>query len=302
MTKTAKVWLIVAVALVFLGSIFFVGVMSMSKWDFKKLSTVEYVTITYETNEDFNNIFLDTMTADIEFVISDNTKTVVECYDNKYVTHSVAVEDGVFKVKSIDNRKWYQHIGINMDSPKITVKLPKTDYASLIVNSTTSDVTIGEKFKFEKTEVLITTGDIKFEASVTDNIKLKTTTGDILLQNATAQEVDIKVTTGDVVLKNTQCRNLIINGTTGEARLTNVIAKEKIYVKRGSGDITLNDCDAKELSLNTTTGDITGSLLSDKVFTVKSTTGDINVPNTTNGGKCEINVTTGEVDIKLNNE
>jgi hypothetical protein len=40
-------------------------------------------------------------------------------------------------------------------------------------------------------------------------------------------------------------------------------------------------------------------LLSDKVFVTKATTGDISVPNTTTGGKCEIKVTTGDIKIEI---
>ena len=41
MKKSTKVWLLIAACLVLVGSLLFVGVMTMLKWDFSKLSTVK---------------------------------------------------------------------------------------------------------------------------------------------------------------------------------------------------------------------------------------------------------------------
>ena len=51
MGKRMKLWLIIAVSLVVIGGIVFVGVMSVLQWDFMKLSTVKYETNSYEINE-----------------------------------------------------------------------------------------------------------------------------------------------------------------------------------------------------------------------------------------------------------
>ena len=43
-----------------------------------------------------------------------------------------------------------------------------------------------------------------------------------------------------------------------------------------------------------------GSLLSDKVFITETDTGNVNIPKTTDGGKCEIKTDTGDIKIKIN--
>jgi DUF4097 and DUF4098 domain-containing protein YvlB len=299
MTKKAKVWLIVAVVLVVAGSIFFVGVMSMFKWDFKKLSTVEYVSNTYEITDDFSNILFDTDTADIEFIESSDGKTTVECYEYKNMLHTVSVVDNTLTVMVTDTRKWYEHIGINIGTPKITVYMPKGEYADLTVNATTGDVKIARDFKFGNAQIKISTGDIGFSATVTNNLNLKTTTGDMQLNGVFAKQIDLSLTTGVIKLNNIECDNLVSNGTTGDAKLSNVKADQKLFIKRSTGDIFLDGCDAGEIFIKATTGDVKGSLLSDKVFVTKATTGDITVPNTTTGGKCEIKVTTGDIKIEI---
>ena len=58
MNKKTKAWLIVAIALILIGAILFVGVMTMFGWNFRRLSTVEYVTKSYEITEDFKNTLI----------------------------------------------------------------------------------------------------------------------------------------------------------------------------------------------------------------------------------------------------
>ena len=70
-------------------------------------------------------------------------------------------------------------------------------------------------------------------------------------------------------------------------------------LRRSTGDVELNACDAGGLSLKTTTGDVTGTLLSEKVFITDTSTGDVSVPKTTSGGKCEISTTTGDIRIDI---
>ena len=56
-----------------------------------------------------------------------------------------------------------------------------------------------------------------------------------------------------------------------------------------------------ELKIITSTGDIEGTLLSDKVFIVKSSTGDIDVPSSITSGMCEITTSTGDIEVRVVN-
>ena len=80
MKKAAVVWIIVASALVVLGVLLFVAVMSINGWNFRALNTVRYETNTYEIAEEFDGIAINTDTADITFLPSENEKAKVICY------------------------------------------------------------------------------------------------------------------------------------------------------------------------------------------------------------------------------
>jgi hypothetical protein len=45
---------------------------------------------------------------------------------------------------------------------------------------------------------------------------------------------------------------------------------------------------------------VCGTLLSSKVFIIKTDTGDVDVPKSTVGGRCEITTSTGDVEISIN--
>ena len=117
MSKGMKISFIVAVALIFIGTVAFVGVMFMFKWDFAKLSTDKYETNSYEINEDFDNILIETDTANVTLVPYFDGKCSVVCYEQSNVKHSVLVRDGALTVSVEDTRKWYEYIGFNFTKP-----------------------------------------------------------------------------------------------------------------------------------------------------------------------------------------
>ena len=49
----------------------------------------------------------------------------------------------------------------------------------------------------------------------------------------------------------------------------------------------------------TDTGDVTGTFLSDKVFIYKTDTGDVDLPRTQSGGRCDITTDTGDIRISI---
>ncbi len=318
MRKTTKAWLIIAAFLMLIGCILFVGVMSMLEWDFTKLSTTKYETNTYEVGEAFDSISINTDTADIVFALSDDGKCSVECYEDEDTTHSVAVENNMLVVGT-NPKSWYDYIGFNLGFPKITVHLPSTQYASLHIDESTGDVEIPNAFVFKNVDISLSTGDVIFCASASEIVKIKSTTGAIRVENTSVGSLDLKVTTGTVTvsdvncegdvtvdvltgktsLSDTQCKNVISNGSTGGISIDNVIAEEKFSIQRKTGKVKFTGSDAAEIFVETNTGDVTGSLLTDKVFIIQTDTGNVDVPKTMDGGRCEIITDTGDIKIEI---
>lgn len=320
MNRTTKIWLIAATVLILTGCMIFRGAMTVGKWKIGKLSEIDYETNRYEIEEAFGNISVLCDTADIVFVPSENGSSAIICYEEKNARHSVKVQDGALVIAVENTKKWYDYVRlISAGTPKITLQIPKGEYGALSIKTSTGDVDIPKEFSFESMDISMSTGDITSGASSKGLAKIKAGTGDITVEGVSAGamecsvstgkvtlndlrcegDVQIKVSTGKVKLRNVECKNLISTGNTGDLSLENVIASEKFSLERTTGEVEFDRCDAAELYIRSNTGRVHGSLLSSKIFICQSSTGSVNVPKTTSGGKCEVITSTGSIKITV---
>lgn len=318
MSKKVKTWLIVAASLIVVVLITFTAVMTYYRWDFSKLSNANYQTATHDVSEEFSSISINTDTADVRFVLAQDGKCKIVCTEQEKLKHTVVVENNQLKVQTIDERKWYEHI-FNFAKNEIVAYLPPANYNSLTLQSNTGDVEIASGFTFESITVSLDTGDIESRANTTSHTKITTTTGDIEVENATVGMLELITTTGDIEvenitctgdirttsttgdneLKSVSCQNFNSDGTTGDISLSNFIAIGTISIQRDTGDVRFYRCDGAEIVVSTATGDVSGSLLTGKTFIPYSNTGDIRVPQNTNGGRCQITTDTGDIHITI---
>ena len=281
MRKLTKIWLIIATFLIVIGGSAFTVALAASGWDFTNLSTVEYVSNTHLITESFSAISIETDVADIAFVATDDDNYRVECYEFEKAQHAVSIDNGTLVVKVVNTRQWFDYISINFGTPKITVYLPRQDFDTIrVVNST---------------------GDIRIENLAANMMDLTVSTGDISVSNVSCYgDIKTKTTTGKIDINNVTCNNFYTEGSTGDITLRNVIADQVLNICRTTGDVTFNDCDANSLTITTDTGDVSGSLLSGKTFTARTSTGDIHVPDNTFGGTCAVTTSTGDINITVN--
>lgn len=319
MYQETKRWLSLAALLVVIGLAMFSAVMTVYGWDFTKLSTVTYETNTYEPSGAFSSISINTNTADIIFMTAEDGKCRVVCYEAEKAKHSVDVQDAILTINEMNEKKWYDHIGISIGTPKITVYLPDTKYDVLTVRERTGDIEIPEAFHFESIDVSTSTGDVKNYASAAGEIQIKTSTGNICVERIAAGGIDLSVSTGGIVVSHVTCegdvtikvstgktnmtdiacKNVISNGSTGNLFLKNVIALEQFSIQRSTGKVSFDACDASEIFVETDTGDVTGTLLSEKTFFAESRMGNVDVPQNTTGGRCEIQSGTGDIELEI---
>lgn len=262
MRKTKK-WLTAAAWLVGVGCLLFVLAMTLKGWDFTKLSTVYFETETHAVSEPFSNIRLETRTADIVIVPSEDDMCRVICHEPEDDKYTVSVRNDTLVISEADERKWYEHIGIVFETTDVRVELPMGEYGALTIDGTTGDIDISEDFRFDC--------------------------------------ADISLTTGDIRLSGIGCRELNVQSTTGETVFENVIVDGTLAVEKSTGSVILTDADAGEIVIDTSTGDVRGTVLSEKVFDVQTSTGSVDVPQSGSGGKCRIRTSTGDIKIKVKN-
>lgn len=280
MNRITKLSFIIATSLIVAGFVLFAVVMTALGWDFSKLNTVKYESNSHLSFEVINDISITTSTADISFVPTRDSYITVECYEMVNSNHSVSFDGGKLTIEEQDNRPWYEHIGINFGSPKITVYLPQRNLNVICAETDTGDICI-ENIKAISIDFEVHTGDISINnANCSDNLK-------------------IEVTTGDIELSNINCKNLLTSGSTGDVEIENLLASQMLSITRSTGDVEFSRCDAPEIIIQTDTGDVTGSLLSGKTFFTSTDTGRVRVPDNNGNGKCQINTNTGDIKISI---
>lgn len=261
--------------------------------------TSSYETNTFEIDEDFKNITIDTETEDIIFLPSQDEICKVVFYEKTSKKHTSIVENEALVIKYEDEEKWYKNL-FNFGKSKITVYLPKNEYDNITIDVTTGDIQIKDEFKLESINIDVTTGDISLNKIVACEINMSITTGDVILDNINCSgNITLDSTTGDVMLNKINCKGLKSTGTTGDIELDYVIATEKIHIERSTGDVEFDEMDAGEIFIDVSTGDVEGRLLSEKIFIVDTSTGKRRVPETTSGGICKITTSTGDIIITI---
>ena len=319
MKTTTKSWLIAAVLLIIIGAVIFTVSLIAYNGDLSSFSTVKYQTNEHEISEEFTDISINTTTANIVFYPSDDSSCKVTCYERENEIHTVKVEDGTLKITYVDEREWYEHIGINIGSSRVTVYLPAYEFSSLTIREDTGNVTLTSDFGFETIDIKSSTGHIHCDEATAESIKIRTSTGKIELTSIECSSLDLKVSTGNITVSEAKCdgdikievstgrtklvgvscKNLTSKGDTGDITLKKVVATEKLSVTRSTGDVIFDACDAAEISAKTSTGDVSGTLRSSKVFITETDTGDVDVPKSTEGGRCEITTSTGDIEITV---
>ncbi len=296
-----KMWVwIIATALIVLGLVLIVGVLGYHYWDFSILNTMNYQTNTHDLTQAFSDISLKTDTADVVFLPSEDESCRVVCREPEKIAHKVYVEDGTLHISIEDSRAWFEYIGINFGSSKITVYLPQSAYVGLIIQGSTGDIKITDEWNFRDVDLSVSTGVVHTKGFSAESVTVKVSTGRIIMQSvACEKDISVNVSTGNAQLKDVSCRKIVSDGSTGRISMTEVIVQESLNIVRTTGDVYLEDCDASELSIQTTTGNVKGSLLTDKIFFTKTSTGRIKVPRSITGGPCHIKTSTGNIDFEF---
>ena len=289
MKTSKKVWIIIAVCLIALGSIIGTLALASVNFDFLSLSTEAITESEQLIDKDFSSIKIDVRTSDVIFVPSEDEKCRVICTDTENVKHTATVKDDSLLITVEDRRKWYDHIGIFFGNTSVTVALPKENYDLLNITGNTSDITISKDFIFTNIKITTDTGDVSLLSSAKETLDISTDTGDIEIGSV----LDIKN------IKRIECKNIKIESDTGEIELWRTMASDTITVKNNTGDVWFCIVESPYVNVVTNTGDVEGDLYYAPTFKTKTDTGTLKVPPAKSDDFFEITTDTGDIYFKV---
>lgn len=240
----------------------------------------ETKTESFESTDDFDDIYVDLSISDVEIKKADDNKLKVVLKETEKFKHQVKIENNKLNITNIDERPWYNKWLFSWFMElKVTIFLPKDTYNELNVKMSTGN--------FTSTEIL-----------TFDNVNTKMTTGNTHLSNIRANEFNSKSSTGNLLLSEIKATNLYAEASTGNIALVNVLVDNKMTAKASTGNIKFDSSDAKNIEATVSTGNIYGNFLTAKSFNATSSTGNVNVPNTT-GDPCVLKTSTGNINITI---
>lgn len=301
MKKAMKIWLMIAAILSVVGLTVCTISLAGVGFDFQKIDTVDEVTGVYYPDSRFDTILADLDTADIRLLPSEDGEVKVVCREREDIRHSVLVQDGKLMIREVDERSWFEVLtGFYFGREEITVYLPKDLICTLRVESDTGDVTLGKSLTFDGVTIETDTGDVTVTSEVNGVLSIVTDTGDIFLRNTTLFATDLESDTGDITISSVKFLGALgIFTDTGDIELKNTVAEGDMVMESDTGDIEFDRIDAYNIHIITDTGDVEGTLLSDKIFDVKTVTGDKEIPGSATGGVCKIRTDTGDIEIDI---
>lgn len=170
---------------------------------------------------------------------------------------------------------------------------------SLEISVSTGSVTLSSVRTEEYVYLRASTGDVMIDDLTCESLVSEADTGDIEINgaNVTAR-LFVERSTGRVSVENASAGEMSLTASTGNVSLQSCKA-ETLAVTTSTGDVTLFDSDADAITIEASTGDVRGTLLTDKIFIVQTSTGRVRVPDTTAGGVCRVTTSTGDIEFEI---
>ena len=246
---------------------------------------VNYVKKTVDIKDKFTAIDVKSASdVDVAVKKASGDTSYVEYYDSENLTHHVDISDGVLRITADDSRNAAFNISIGMYSgawPSVTVYLAGTEYDDLKIVTSSGDVDM---------EYYLAIGNIDIEAA----------SGDVIVNGANADALTVATSSGDVSLGDVVMDNIDLKTSSGNITSGSIKAK-RINGRASSGDVMIRDCDASEINVVTTSGDVSIGIGSEMKYeyNTKTSSGDVNVPDSVEGadGKCNIETSSGDIDV-----
>lgn len=256
-------------------------------------------TNTYLIENSYQDVKIEVENYNINFYASENGENKIVYTENEKIFVDIKVENNILVIKQIDSRKFYEKMFGFGKQFKIDLYLSNKKIDKLSFSGATGNVNVNDGLTFNNIDINNSTGNIKIESDVVDKLNVNNATGNILLNNSNLGSVNLKTSTGNIDLDKINCNDLDIEISTGNTKLSDVIVVANFFLEGTTGDVIFDRFDACEIYIKVSTGDVKGSILSSKFIVAKSTTGDVIVPTSREGGNCKITTTTGNIIISF---
>ncbi len=275
--------------------------------------------VTLTAGEEFTKISIETGMSDVVIEKSDTNETYAMCDESKKIKYELKIENGTLFLSEIDNRKWYDYIGIHFGDRKTTLFLKADSYESLNIKTLSGSIDFDEEISFKDANVNAMSGSVKIESAAIDNLKASAMSGSVDIHRISAKSIEAEATSGGVYLTDLQIEDgisvtassgginieraivksitasassgninlfditassaLNLSAVSGNIKITDASSYEKAEIKTSSGNISFSGFDSQDIYIEASSGNVTGALLTGKLFDVRTTSGTSSYPD-----------------------
>lgn len=298
--KKGTIIIIIAAALIVAG-IFCVGVgFWRNGMTFKNLDNEKYKTETYNVSENFDNLSIKISSQDVKILRAADGTAKVVCHEiPESAEVRASVQNGALEISYKEkNGKWYDNIHFGSIYSYIEVYIPD-DISDIMIDTSSSDVKIKNVTCCNIT-VNSSSGDLAINDTVlSGTLNVTQSSGDVSYNKIDAADISIETSSGDVKIENVTCCNITGKSSSGDLAINDTALSGALNIKQISGDVSFDNMDAADITIETSSGDVSGRLSSPKVFIVKTSSGDVNVPESLTGAPCRIKTSSGDIKIRI---
>lgn len=265
---------------------------------------VNYIKKTVDIKDKFSSIEVKSASdVDVAVKKASGDTSYVEYYDGENLTHHVDVSDGVLRITADDSRNVAFNVSIGLYTgawPSVTVYLAGTEYDDLKIVTSSGDIDMEYYLLVGNIDIEASSGDVTVNGANSDTLTIATRSGNIKIDSASSKDTRISANSGDVSLGDVVTDNVDLKTSSGNITSGSIKAK-RINGRASSGDVMIRDCDASEINIMTKSGDVSIGIGSEMKYeyTTKTSSGDVNVPDSVKGadGKCNIETSSGDIDV-----
>lgn len=322
MNSSNKKMIIGAVICIGIGAILMIAALIATGFDISKINTRKYEKKIYSVSDDFDSIKIKGGTANVYLELSQDNQCRIEAMETEKISYNTEVVDGELIISVDNNEKWYEGIVFFLlEEEKMVIQLPENEYEMLLIKKGSGSVKISDNINVKDVDITTNSGDVKMsgikkseninidtdsgyvklsDIEKTDNINIKTTSGDVKLTDIEkSKNISIKANSGEIKISNSTANDIQLQSNSGDIETKKLLAEGSYTVQTNSGEVDLSKNDAEEFNIKTNSGDVSCSFLTDKIFITHSNSGDIHVPYSSTGGKCEIKTNSGDIRVKI---
>lgn len=298
MKKSTRIMLIVFSCLFAVGFVTALIAAALTGFNYKFFNTTDLNKVSYTPEGEFNSIYISAADGDVEFYVSDDGKCRIECMENDNVKHRAEITGGTLNILRESEGVFGINFGFD-ETCDIRVYLPENSYRDLYVESASGDVFVPRGIDFSQVRIYTKSGDAEVKSSCDELLLVQTVSGEIDIEDVYSSSVSLSTTSGDISTENFKADSLLLNSVSGEITVENTIAEKELFAESISGDIELDGSNSPNIKIKTTSGNVSGSLKTNKVFTVKSISGSIKVPKSEGNEECAVTTASGDIDIEI---